>query len=609
MGLNLHQSVRDALPVRLGDRKYNIDPARLERSTIDPIRQGFDTQGSPGEQSLNQAGVWKRTRDDWSLGAGQLNADTQDSSPRRFNASTGVDVWTENEVSLLPTVTLKKPLTATNQYMATANDGSNDYIYVCDGSNVQYSTNIGATWATPISAPAGGAIVSAASDGANLYVASTAGGKIQEVSGAAATGNAWTLASVDGVWVANGYLFGSVGSRLYEGSDFTSTDVTDSSFTQVTAWKDVIGTPVGVFATGTKGDKSRVYYIGINDSNTSLLPPVISAELPDGELVNTLAYYGGMVIIGTTRGVRLATINGSGYLSYGPVIEITGGVSYLEPQGEFVWFNWDNYDSPFDATARTGLGRLGLKEFTGTIVPAYASDLMAETTGLIQGIITTTDGRRMFTVSGDGAYLETTATKELNGYIDEGRFRWGITELKALVSSDIRHTELNTSQSVVLSVTTDDYINGIEPDATIVSTSDTKTAVAETVGVTGLTGEWFTPELKLSHSGGPGPALKRWTLRAIPMPYVSEVVSLPIILATQTRHDNRDVYIDTFDDYTYLKTLMENRTLVTFEMGSESTTVYVAGVSYAAGSIAKWSDDGNWFEGTITVQVVTVQGL
>jgi hypothetical protein len=234
---------------------------------------------------------------------------------------------------------------------------------------------------------------------------------------------------------------------------------------------------------------------------------------------------------------------------------------------------------------------------------------MAETTGLIQGIITTTDGRRMFTVSGDGAYLETTATKELNGYIDEGRFRWGITELKALVSSDIRHTELNTSQSVVLSVTTDDYINGIEPDATIVSTSDTKTAVAETVGVTGLTGEWFTPELKLSHSGGPGPALKRWTLRAIPMPYVSEVVSLPIILATQTRHDNRDVYIDTFDDYTYLKTLMENRTLVTFEMGSESTTVYVAGVSYAAGSIAKWSDDGNWFEGTITVQVVTVQGL
>ena len=217
--------------------------------------------------------------------------------------------------------------------------------------------------------------------------------------------------------------------------------------------------------------------------------------------------------------------------------------------------------------------------------------------------------RRMFTVSGDGAYLETTATKELNGYIDEGRFRWGITELKALVSSDVRHSQLGNNQAVTLSVTNDDYVNGLSPVSIGAFISNTKETAAATSTATGLTGEWFTPELKLSHNGGTGPALKRWTLRAIPMPYVSEVVSLPIILATQTRHDNRDVYIDTFDDYTYLKTLMENRTLVTFEMGSESTTVYVAGVSYAAGSIAKWSDAGNWFEGTITVQVVTVQGL
>ena len=67
----LHNSVRDALPIRLGDRKYNIDITRLARATIDPIRQGFDTQGQPGEQSLNQAGVWKRSRNDWELGAGQ----------------------------------------------------------------------------------------------------------------------------------------------------------------------------------------------------------------------------------------------------------------------------------------------------------------------------------------------------------------------------------------------------------------------------------------------------------------------------------------------------------------------------------------------------------
>ena len=61
--MTLHQSVRDALPIRLGNRRYNIDVSRLARATVDPIRQGLDTQGTPGEQSLNQAGVWKRSRD------------------------------------------------------------------------------------------------------------------------------------------------------------------------------------------------------------------------------------------------------------------------------------------------------------------------------------------------------------------------------------------------------------------------------------------------------------------------------------------------------------------------------------------------------------------
>ena len=87
----LHQTVRDALPIRLGDRRYNIDLTRLARSTIDPIRQGLDTQGTPGEQTLNQAGVWKRTRSDWELGAGQREADMLESELRKFNASTGIN--------------------------------------------------------------------------------------------------------------------------------------------------------------------------------------------------------------------------------------------------------------------------------------------------------------------------------------------------------------------------------------------------------------------------------------------------------------------------------------------------------------------------------------
>jgi hypothetical protein len=92
------------------------------------------------------------------------------------------------------------------------------------------------------------------------------------------------------------------------------------------------------------------------------------------------------------------------------------------------------------------------------------------------------------------------------------------------------------------------------------------------------------------------------------MPFVAEVIQLPIILTTQTRYGNRDVYQNVYDDYKYIRALLEDRSLVTFEIGSEFRIVHVAGLSYQSGSISTWSDKEDWFEGVLTVSVVTVQG-
>ena len=223
----LHDSVRDALPIRLGNRKYNIDLSRLARATIDPIRQGFDTQGQPGEQSLNQAGVWKRSRNDWELGAGQREADSPESALRRFNTSLGVNPWVKNELTLHKDVTVTAGGGAgeisslsgiTNLYMATAKVGATNYIYLTNGSNVEYSTDGGATWAaSPIANPAAGAILGIASDGTNAYVVASA--KVTKIAGTSFSVSTdgtdhWLLASADGVWVANGYLLASVADRL-----------------------------------------------------------------------------------------------------------------------------------------------------------------------------------------------------------------------------------------------------------------------------------------------------------------------------------------------------------------------------------------------------------
>ena len=170
------------------------------------------------------------------------------------------------------------------------------------------------------------------------------------------------------------------------------------------------------------------------------------------------------------------------------------------------------------------------------------------------------------------------------------------------MSVEMRHSALAANEYVEITVTSDDGTTStIRNDTDGTYTSGIKS-------ITGVTGEYINPKIKLYGPGATSPTLHRWTVRAIPMPFVAEVIQLPVILTTQTQHDNRDVYQDTWDDYTYLRSLLEDRSLVTFTMGNETKTVYVAGVSYEQGAINKWADDNKWFEGVLTVSVVTVQG-
>ncbi len=637
--MSLHQTVRDALPIRLGDRKYNIDLAQFARATVDPIREGFDTQGTPGEQTLNQAGVWKRTRTDWEFGAGQREADMLESAQRKFNASTGINPWIKGELFLHKATDRAWGSANTNLYVATATSGGTARVYMCDGSDIQASTDQFAN-ATEVTNPCGGAIVGIASDGTNVYVAGN--GKVVKVTGTSfSTSTAgtdhWVLSSVDGVWVASGFLIASVAGRLtlLTTGSTSGTDITGAAFNQVDSWTSVIGTPTGIYAAGNAGDRGRIYHIGVADSTGKLRQPVIASELPQGETINALSEYSGLLCLGTSKGIRLGQmslvsgnsyqVSASGFIQYGPRIDITNGVQVFDAQGEFIWFGWENYNSPFDATTRSGLGRLSLKELTGPLTPAYASDLMVTgQTGAIQGVALS-GTTRLFSISGYGMCKDL-ATYETTGSIDEGRFRWGTTELKAGVSVDLRHSELATSQSIRITITDDtggdyytdsDVVGSYTPGIKAVQVSSQKDPTAYGLvasdlqyvsTVSSVTGEYITPTIKLNGPGGTTPTLYRWTVRAVPMPFVSEIIQLPIILTTQTRYGNRDVYQDVYDDYKYIRALLEDRSLITFEMGDESRIVHVAGLSYQGGSISTWSDSDDWFEGVLTVSIVTVQG-
>ena len=653
----LHLSVRDALPVRLGNRKYNVDITQLQRSTIDPIRQGMDTGGTPGEQSLNQAGVWKRSRDDWELGAGQIDADTPESVARQYEHSLGIDPWTKDELKLHK-ATNSAGGVYDNLFLATMFYDSDYPDLVVGGYGkalIHTKTGFGptetsGTWLVGYGidayySPAGGVgligegdVLAMASSGANVFFISNAaiyriamhtdggGGQTPYVSAR------MPAADLDGVFVANGYLIITEGGAMST-VDFNGgsvANVTLTSFDQITKWTSIIGTQVGIFAAGNSGNRGRIYHLGINDSTADVDVPVIACELPEGETVNVIAEEFGYVIIGTNKGIRIAQITGEGYLSYGPRINLKDhngkfvGTTALEPQGEFIWFGWKALDAD-----HTGLGRISFQEFTKNMVPAYASDLLCGGSGEIQGIVTfmDTDGveKRIFSVKGAGYYHEDLNRYVTYGTLTEGKFRWGVTELKTAVSADVRHAPLNEGESIVLSLTDDEgNTETADLDPSVGPTTSTYVAGLDVAQVTpgikpvaGIKGEYIVPTLKLNRGTDVNktPALQRWTVRAIPMPFVAEVIVLPIILTTYTTHDNREVYQDIYDDYTYIRELLENRELVPFIMGNETKNVYVSGIAYQQGSISKWSDSeqrkenrrDRWLEGVLTVQLITVQ--
>lgn len=90
-------------------------------------------------------------------------------------------------------------------------------------------------------------------------------------------------------------------------------------------------------------NRSMIYASSIEQQSNQLLPklyvPVVVAELPDGEFVSAMtSYLGTYLVLGTTAGVRIGLIDGSGGLVTGPLsVETRNAVSHLATWGNYVF--------------------------------------------------------------------------------------------------------------------------------------------------------------------------------------------------------------------------------------------------------------------------------
>jgi hypothetical protein len=593
-------------PVALGGHAYLAELSLYERATVDYRREASDTETEPGEHSLSTRGAWRRTGSEWTFGAGQEFWDKTASDRTRFRTSKGVDIFSEqHRISLLhDTREIRNSANANLEPLSVSGR-----LYTPDGTALIHTNNpenVSPTWAdSDIHAGESPVTVNdITTDGTVIYAALGANG-IHKTSLGSTTSTSLTTFAATIVQYANGRLIAADGDEVFEvaaaGTVTTIKDHDNASF----IWQTISSSPAGIYVAGNAGDRAEIYFVGVDEETGALKVPIWASGLPDGETINVALFYEGVMLLGTSRGLRVALIRDDNGLNYAAPIEIDNGVTALEPQGEDCWFSWTNFDG-----LSTGLGRARLSRTTAPLVPVYASDLMATETGVVSGIATVAD-KRYFSIASKGLYAEFD-NLVASGTLSQGFIDFGTIELKTAVSIDLRHRPLYGT---------------IRVDLVLDDDSEVPVGTSQTAGTTGPTAPFDVPgtktnefEVKLTFIRSAtdatlGPTLHRWTFRALVNPLRLDAWSVPLhfreklTMRAPGDADGEERAFDCLEEFIYLKQLEATGAPVRYQEGTSSYNVQIENVIAPQDKDREWTRDRSFPQGLVVVRMVSVNAI
>lgn len=426
---------------------YLLDTASgaYRRESFDVVQQR--NNASQRDVLLLPQDVWRQQSESWHLGAGQSNLDRDDSQVYRYEDSFGIDPWKNkwqyqllNKVALQPgsdTMSGELWLTTTENNLAVVNE---DGIYWYESLG---SASVGST-----AAPAGHDIIDIANDGYIVTFLAEDGAKsnVYYIEGPAGSNTQWGSSnfSLNATFIAweKDYLLVGDGNILKQapksGGANTVYTHPDSAF----RWYSAASGDSCIYVLGRLGDRTTIHRVNIKQDGTGLLPCIVAATLPDGEIGYTIESYLGFILIGTDKGVRVATKNNeSGDLTLGPIIPTEEPVRCFEGQDRFVWYGNSKMLSAYTVAGTNvypafpntcaGLGRLDLSATTTSVLtPAYANDLAVTTVpnGVVRSV-RTWQGKRVFSIDGEGVFYQTDQYMD-GGWLKEGTMSFGVEDIK-----------------------------------------------------------------------------------------------------------------------------------------------------------------------------------
>ncbi len=549
--------------VSIGGREYVVDLSMSARRPINTLRQTQDQGVEAGEQSLDNSALWKRTCSDFILGQGQDYFDQEEESDRRrMRAVNGFDPLT-NRRSLTNAPTCAQVIApyagGTSGAPKLLRTAANWWVVPTGSGSARRTASLTSFTTTTITG--GSAWKDGTVFGTTVYLCDGS-----SVFSGTSTGTSVSSFSTVDTSIIDATLGRLVCGHNRELFELSSTGSKITIFTHPSPqwnWTDFAVGNAGVYVSGDDGLRSELYLITVIDATGALASPSPVASLPVGELIRSVAYFGGFLIMGTSKGVRVAQASQSGLLQYGPLVAI-GNVWDIAFEGRFAYATCQ----ALPTFGGPGIVAMSLDRFTAPLTPAYAAAYPISLTNYTTYGVGAND-TQIVALLGNGQNVALYATASSYGTATywSGPITYGTPEPKQLQSLEVTFEALTSGQSVIARVY--DKQGGTQ----------LATGTANTVGDTKLTvtgtavGEQF--EVWIQVAGAV--TVRRWTLRAVVAPtYAAEEIILGLILRSNVGDDDGQTYaFDSLAEWNYLTGLMSSRERTTLTFGSSTSTVWV----------------------------------
>ena len=438
------QNTNEAYDVAVGGLPffYAISDAKPYIRQTAPFRKEQSDIGTePGEQSLT--GWWLRSQSSFHNGTGIKFYDPSagETVNYRFADSDNVDVWTKGQVTLLKETAAMTGVTTGVYKLISVVDGATDKIVAWTPANTTIKNytagGTAVTYSDVVTQGLDTATLAIATDGAHLFIADNDHIYTGEIDTPASGYSEYYNTGSERVvmaWVKQ-RLVACIGASVYEltNAKGSSHALPTAAYTHPNSdwtWSSISEGGSAIYAAGYLGGNSAIYKFVLSAAGAmpTLTSGIVAAQLPIGEIVYKIESYLSYLMIGTNKGMRVASISDTtGDLSYGPLIfEDTNGIRDFAFRDRFVW-------AAGTVNGYAGLHRVDLGTEIEPLRFAYAKDAyLSSATGYATSVDFIGNTNQIaFTTSGsNGIAVQSTTVLAVTGSVTTGKIRFSTLEPK-----------------------------------------------------------------------------------------------------------------------------------------------------------------------------------